>query len=165
MKYDCTLKKLDSQPVMSIRGWTNLEQLSSTIAEYLEQIWKYIEIADGEVVGPPFSRCHQEKGGEIDIEAGVPIRTALPDESVIKSGELPGGEAVVTVHYGPYKRLLEADESLEAWVRQHERAPSGPSWQVYCSNPGEVPNPEEWKTEIVKPLFPRSRRSLRLFRT
>lgn len=155
MKYECTIRALKPQPVMSIRGKTTLAALVDTIGEFLREVWEYVEKSGGKFSGPPFTCYHKISGEEIEIEAGMPVSDPLPSAGRIKAGELPGGEAVSTIHYGPYDFLPAAGEALDAWVKQHGREAAGPNWEIYWTDPGEVIKAEEWKTEVIKPLTPR----------
>jgi effector-binding domain-containing protein len=72
----------------------------------------------------------------------------------IKSGTLPGGEVVSTVHVGAYDHLPDAGAALAAWAEAHGRAATGPNWELYVTDPGVEPDPTQWKTEVIKPLAP-----------
>ena len=37
-------------------------------------------------------------------------------------------------------------------------AVAGPPWEVYVTDPGEVPDPAAWRTEVVHPIREASRR-------
>lgn len=155
MSYECTVKKLSPQPVMSVRGRTTTTNIASSIGEYLGEVGKYVRGAGGQFTGMPFTRIHGETAdAEVDLEAGMPVVAPLPGEGRVLAGELPGGDAVVTAHLGPYDRLPAARSALDAWIAQHGRTAAGPGWEVYCNDPGEVKNPEEWKTELFRPLNP-----------
>jgi AraC family transcriptional regulator len=106
----------------------------------------------GEVLGPPISICHKVSDDTVDIEAGVPVKEHVPATDRIRQNVLPSGEVVYAVHIGPYELLPEAEQAIDHWAEQNGRKTSAPCWQVYCTNPGEVPNPTQWKTEIYKPI-------------
>jgi AraC family transcriptional regulator len=154
MEYECQLRRLDPQPVMSIRGMTTRAELSATVGEFCHAVWRYVEQAGGEFAGPPFTRFHAAEGDALDVEAGLPVKAPLPAHGRIVPGELPGGEAAVTVHVGPYEELPRAGEALEAWARGQGREAAGPNWEVYRTDPGQVPDPRQWRTEVIKPLLP-----------
>jgi AraC family transcriptional regulator len=47
--------------------------------------------------------------------------------------------------------LHEAHAAIEAWLGAHALKPAGDPWEVYVTDPGEVPNPAEWQTLVVWP--------------
>jgi effector-binding domain-containing protein len=150
--YDYTIRTLAPQPVMSIRGWTTAAELSQAIGQRLPAVWRYVREVGGMIAGPPFTRYHAVEGDRVDLEAGLPVRSALPPKGEIKPRELPGGEAAVVTHVGPYEGLPATGAALAKWVAARGRTAAGPNWELYVTDPGAEPNPEKWRTEIVKPL-------------
>ncbi len=156
MGYECAVREVGPQPIVSIRGRTTADRISSTIEEYLGEVFKYVGENGGQFAGPPFTRYHQVVGEEVDVEVGVPVSSALPGSGRVRAGELPGGEVVSTVHVGPYERLPEAGEALSAWVKDNRREAAGANLVIYLTNTMEVQNAEEWRTEVITPLKPLS---------
>ena len=147
-----TIRTLAPQPTMSIRGWTTAAELSQTIGQRLPAVWRYVRGVGGIIAGPPFTRYHAIDGERVDLEAGLPVRSALPARGEIKPGELPGGEAAVATHVGPYEGLPATGAALAKWVEARGRRAAGPNWELYITDPGMEPNPAKWRTEILKPL-------------
>ena len=153
MPYQCNVREIKSQPVLSIRGRTSAKTLSATIGEYLRDVGRYVNGAGGKVAGPVFTRYHKRSGDDIELEAGVPVEKALPGDQRVQASELPGGLAVATIHLGSYDQLPAASEALASWVTQNGREPAGPPWEFYLNDPA-VTAPAEWKTEVLQPLMP-----------
>jgi effector-binding domain-containing protein len=152
MAEDYSIRTLIPQPVMSIRGWTTVADLSKAIGERLPAVWRYVREGGGMIAGPPFTRYHSIERERVDLEAGLPVRSALPAKGEIRPGELPGGDAAVATHVGPYEGLPATGAALAKWVEGRGRIAAGPSWELYVTDPGMDPNPATWRTEIVKPL-------------
>jgi len=38
------------------------------------------------------------------------------------------------------------------WIEAQGLAPSGAPWESYVTDPGNFPDPKDWKTEVVWPL-------------
>jgi len=153
MPYQCKLREIQSQPVLSIRGKAAPATLTATIGKLLQDVGRYVTGAGGKIAGPVFTRYHKRAGDEIELEAGVLVDRALPGDGSVKAGELPGGLAVATVHLGPYDGLPAASEALGSWVQQNGREPAGPPWEFYLNDPS-VTDPAEWQTEVLQPLMP-----------
>jgi effector-binding domain-containing protein len=137
---------------MSIRGWTTAAEVSQAIGQRLPAVWRYVLGEGGMIAGPPFTRYHAIEGDRVDLEAGLPVRSVLPPKDEIRPGELPGGEAAVATHLGPYEGLPATGAALAKWVAARGRIAAGPNWELYVADPGVEPNPAKWRTEIVKPL-------------
>jgi effector-binding domain-containing protein len=156
MDYECVVREVSPQPIVSIRGTTTPDRISATIEEYLGEVFKYVGENGGQFAGPPFTRYHQVVGEDVDLEVGVPVSSALPGSGRVKAGELPGGEVVSTVHVGSYESLPAAGEALSTWAKDNQREAAGANLVVYLTNTMEVQNPAEWKTEVITPLKPAS---------
>ena len=66
--------------------------------------------------------------------------------------DLPGGSAAVAVHVGPYERLVDTYEALQAWVLEQGFELAWPMWEYYLSDPQSEPDPATWRTRIVWPV-------------
>lgn len=152
MAYQVTVWELDDQPVLGIREWVPVEGISSAIGEFLPEVWKHIESEGKTPAGPPFTRYHAIEESRVLLEAGLPVPEEMQGRGRIEAGVLPGGEAVATDHFGPYEDLPAAGEALDTWIEQHDREAAGPCWEVYWTDPGSEPDPQKWRTEVLRPL-------------
>jgi effector-binding domain-containing protein len=101
--------------------------------------------------GPPFARYHKLGKGRFEVEAGFPASSQIERDGDVQPSELPGGQAAVTVHVGPYDQMEPAYQALASWVNEHKGEPAGDAWEVYFSDPSSEPDPGTWRTEIVQP--------------
>jgi AraC family transcriptional regulator len=53
---------------------------------------------------------------------------------------------------GPYDKLPEALAAIGDWIKQQGTAPGGAPWESYVTDPGNYPDPKDWKTEVFCPL-------------
>lgn len=156
MGYACTLRTVAPQPVLCIRVSTTSDELAHTIGTCAAAVWQHLHRSRAIAAGPPYTRYLYTKEGRIEIEVGFPIEEPVPGDGLIRLAMLPGGEVVATVHVGPYERLPEAGAALDAWAREHGREPAGPAWELYVRNAGDVNDPSEFLTEVIRPLAPPS---------
>jgi effector-binding domain-containing protein len=152
MSYEIIVKDLKPQPIVSIRIKCHAAVIGSTLAEILPEVFRYIRENDMWPSGPPFTRYHGFSETDVDIEGGMPVRTALPGGGRVKAGELPGGRAVTTIHLGPYEKLPEAHDALHVWMREQQVESAGPQWEFYLTDPGKEPDPNKRQTELVWPI-------------
>jgi AraC family transcriptional regulator len=58
-----------------------------------------------------------------------------------------------TLPHSPYyDGLNEANAAVYAWIQEQGLVVAGPPWEVYVTDPGEVPDPQDWRTEIFWPV-------------
>ena len=57
----------------------------------------------------------------------------------------------MTVHTGSYDGLGDAHAALEQFLGAEGAQASGPAREIYLTDPGEVPNPDDWKTQVIRP--------------
>jgi DNA-binding transcriptional MerR regulator len=149
--HEVAIKKLPPQTIMSVRkvipNYASVTQLWDILCPLFDS--KGIRVA-----GPPFEICHDQEYREhdVDVELGVPLaQPAEPVDGTIVR-ELPGIEtAACLVHQGPYEGLMQAYQTLGAWIQAHGYRISGPSREIYLSGP-ESGSPDSYVTEIQMPV-------------
>lgn len=152
MTYDIVRTTLEAQPVLFCSGRASMAELATLLGQLLPKVFGYATESGATMVGPPFVRYTEFSENEIAIEAGMPVAPGAAGKGDIELGELPAGPAASTIHTGPYDGLRDAHEAVEAWIRTQGTSPSGAPWEVYLTDPGEVPDPANWKTQVLWPV-------------
>jgi len=157
MTYSITKREISPQPALFMRRRVKRSEIAATIAGTLQAIFLHAQQSGIAFAGPPFARYPEMSLGFLTIEPGMPIATAvdqssLPAESGIIAGILPGGPVAFTTHSGPYDTLPDAHAAIGAWIESQGLTPSGAAWESYVTDPGDYPDPKDWKTEIFCPL-------------
>ena len=146
--------RLVAQPAVVIRAKVHPDQLGPVMGKLFPVVMAFVEDSAAEPAGPPFSRylCINGNDEEWDIACGIPVSQPLTGAGQVEAGELPGGAAVTTVHRGRYETLGASWAALQRWVQDNGKVPGEPPWEIYWTDPGEVKDPAEWRTEIVIPV-------------
>ncbi len=142
----------EAQDVASVRLKVRSADISATLAGIYPEIMGHLYAEGAKITGPPFSRYHSFSGDEIDLEAGLPIAEPVAEKGRVKMGQLPGGRTVIGWHVGPYDRLMGAHEALKAWLDGQNLKPRGGPWEIYWTDPGVVPDPAKWRTQLFLPI-------------
>lgn len=152
MPYLCEPRHLQPQPALTVRREVPLGEAGPAIVEAFQTVGAYLKRSGVQPAGETFARFHRVGPDSLDVEVGFTVTRAHPAAAPIQSSELPGGDAVSTLHRGPYERVPEAVAALEAWMRDHGRRAAGPHWEVYLNGPPDVTDPALYETEVVVPL-------------
>ena len=153
MPYSITTRDLSPQPVLFIARRVQRSEIAAAIGEALPRVFEHAQKNGAMVVGPPFARYPEMGPGLMTLEIGMPVAAeANASGSEVQAGNLPGGPAAVTMHVGPYDKLPEAITALGTWIQEQGLTPAGGPWESYVTDPGNYPDPKEWKTEVFWPL-------------
>jgi AraC family transcriptional regulator len=147
-----TTRELSAQPVLFIRRETKASEIAKTLGEVLPKVFAHAQAADVPLAGPPYARYVAMEQGQMTLEAGMPVAAKARSDGEIEAGELPGGLVAVATHVGPYDKLKDTHMAIEAWIKAGGHEVAGGPWELYVTDPGEVPDPEEWRTEVYWPL-------------
>lgn len=114
----------------------------------IEELMKTITGQGIEITGPMFSYHHRRPSDTFDFEIGFPVSKAVKPEGRVINGKLPAVKVVRSVYQGPYDGLAQAWPELQTWVRQNGHGETGKFWESYLTNPEEVKDPKNYKTEL-----------------
>jgi DNA-binding transcriptional MerR regulator/effector-binding domain-containing protein len=141
------------------RGLGMREKVTGTagIAEFLGDGFAGLGRAGVVPSGPPLTIYHDPEfiPESIDVELVCPVPPgvsgpmATPRGRRLEMRSVPGGEAAVLVHVGPYETLGEAYQALAEWIGRHGYRVSGPPQEIYLTSPQD-PGPPV--TEIRFPV-------------
>ncbi len=140
------------QLVASIRVKVAPTAISKELATLLPEVHQYLVEVGAKMAGPPFSRYHAWSETEIDLEAGIPVQEPITPKGRIVNGELPAGRTVAAWHVGPYDGLRAAHERMRTWIEQQKLKVRGGCWEIYWTDPGMVPDPAKWRTQLFTPV-------------
>jgi len=158
---DIAIRQLDPRPAAAVRLSVPMAELDlgALFDEHLPNIAHRLADLGIEPGGAPYGRYHEFGPENVTAEIGIPTTApvstlraiAAAADGELAASELPGGEAAVAVHRGPYDTLPQAYEAVQSWITDHGRAVGGAPWESYVDDPSEVPV-DELRTEIVFPL-------------
>lgn len=152
MSQEFRVVDLEAQPILTLSASVSTSEISSVLGGLYAEIRAVIRKKGTYSVGMPFSIYHFIQEDQVEIEAGMFVASPVSGEGHVKAGELPGGLAVTTAHYGPYENLPETYEALSEWMETRGYEPAGPFWEVYSIDPGKEPDPSKWRTDIFWPI-------------
>lgn len=110
------------------------------------------------ISGMPFTIYNEwdELNGTAIYSVGMPVNERIIiNEGDVLCGYMEPLVALKTVLKGNYTHLQEAYDRANAYIIEHNlvKDPSHDFFEIYANDPGEVPNPADWLTEIYIPVY------------
>ncbi len=154
MNYDITRQPLPASTFLFKRGRCTHADIAKTLGPLLGSVYGFATTTGLELRSPPTTLYVEWGPGMVTMDAGFFIAaapaTALTDG--IQLATLPAGEGAVTIHTGSYDGLPDAHAAMDQFLDEHGLVKDGAAREVYVTDPGEVPDPAQWKTQIVWPV-------------
>lgn len=152
MSYEVKKERITETPFLFTHRQVKPEAIAEALGAMFGSVFQHATAQGIPFAGPPTARYPSFGPGLVTIEAGMPIAVPADGEGDIKAGSLPGGDVARTIHQGPYDDLNLGHEAVQKWLTENNEEAGGSPWEVYLTDPGEVPDPAEWLTEINWPL-------------
>ena len=110
--------------------------------------------------GPPFLKYNViDMTRELEMEAGVPVASAVDGDDDVVSGVLPAGRYATVTHTGHPSELMEVTRALLDWAAEQglawDMSPSedGDRWgarlEFYLTDPAKEPDMSKWRTQLA----------------
>jgi effector-binding domain-containing protein len=173
------LERLDSVAVNSIKAYnvsingiteygggfylyktTNAK--SSNISQVMGQQYGSISMFMGKnnitMNGMPFTIYHDMnfENGSVIMSNGMPVKekVVVTGDTDILSGYMPKQKVLKVTLKGNYNNLPKAWETAMTYITDNnlEQSTDNKPFEIYTTDPGNLPNPSDWVTEIYIPL-------------
>ncbi len=131
-----------------------VSDIAKLLGEALDTVSQALVKAEASPAGPAFARYLTVSDDTVSLEAGFPVDGEFRLSGGVESLTLPGGEAAMTLHVGPYDQLDQVHASIERWIKDQGRVPAGAPWEAYVTDPTSDPDTSTWQTEVYWPLKP-----------
>jgi effector-binding domain-containing protein len=146
--------QVGERPYVALRGKVAMDGIGAFAGRMSEVIdWLAArEIAPNDAPFFKYDVVDMDTG--LVMEIGFPVDDVHPGEGEIVTGVLPAGRYATVTHHGHPDGLLEATRALLDWASAEglEWDAEGDTWtarlEIYKSDPREVPNMDDWDTEL-----------------
>lgn len=137
-----------------------MQQMQRPANEGFPQVFAYVEKHGLNPVGAAFYNYRRINMAEtLDVEAGIAVDSAGPEEGVVKVGTLPGGNFMGVTWHGHPDKLETVTGVLIGWSRLtqqpfDQRTEGKDDYfacrlEFYESDPAQVPDMDEWVTSLA----------------
>jgi AraC family transcriptional regulator len=147
-----TREERDAQPILFMRRRIARADLQATLAECFGTLYGHAQKTGLALAGFPLARYLSTGPGLWNIEPAIPLVAPAPGEGDMQAGFLPGGPLAVGIHAGAYDHLADTHSAIERWIEANNFRVGGAPWEWYVTDPGEHPDPADWRTEVYWPL-------------
>lgn len=147
--FEVTTEKLPLQQTVAVRMKVTPEALPTVMGAAYQKIMAYLNQVGAQPTGPAYCMYINWRTEKWRIELGIPVARPLPGAGEVAPSTLPSGEALTAVHIGPYDKLGDAWGALDAWANEHHIERGNHMWEVYLTDPEQVPDPAHWQTKLV----------------
>ena len=133
-------------------------EIGDKMGPMFEQIVSFMETNNLRMAGKPFTIINQidEGNATVIFSAAIPVRERIitPEGSPVVAGYLDNSTSVKTTLRGNYDNLPKAYEKAQEYLEENDLQPNPNAnmFEVYVTDPDEVPNPAQWVTEIYMPI-------------
>lgn len=145
----------NEQPILFIQRRFPLTELQRTMGECFGALYGHGQTAGLPIAGFPIARYVSTGAGLWTVDFAMPLAEPADATGEMQSGVLVSGPVAFAVHEGPYDRLPETNAAIEKWIEENGYSAGGAPWEAYVTDPGETPDPADWRTEVYWPLSKR----------
>ncbi|MDN5204770.1 SRPBCC family protein [Fulvivirgaceae bacterium BMA10] len=131
----------------------DVKAIQTAFANAYGQMMMYLQAQGQSLSGMPLCVYHNVEGETIVMEPGLPIATKIEvDHDEIKMNEIASGKAVKGVHMGDYVKLGDSHNEIRKYLADNNLNVSGNPWEIFVTDPGQVTDTAQWRTEIFYPI-------------
>ncbi|RDK84745.1 SRPBCC family protein [Marinirhabdus gelatinilytica] len=133
--------------------------IGAKMGAMMGQVMGYMQSNNIAMTGKPFALYNQidEANGTVIFSAGIPVRDRVitPEGSTVVSGYMEPVSALKTTLKGGYDNIPAAYAKAQEYMQQNGLTPhpTAKMFEVYVTDPNEVPNPANYVTEIYMPVL------------
>ena len=143
MGNEVSIATVDAQTIAAIRVHVAIPDIGGVFPT-LDRVWAFVRSEQLDFVHNVFV-YRVESDAAYLVELGVQVTARFPDGDEVVCSETPAGEVATTAHIGPYDRLGEAHDAVQAWCAEHDKALSPTSWEVYGDHDDD---PAKLRTDV-----------------
>lgn len=138
---------------------SKISGIGEKMAPMMGQVADFITKNNLNMAGMPFTIYNEvdNDNGTVIFSTCVPVKEQVitPEGSPVVCGFMEPVKAVKISLKGNYEHLPEAYTAGRQYIDKngHQIDPERKMFEVYVTDPGEVPNPAKWLTEVYIPII------------
>ena len=154
MNYMVERRRVGPQWLATVRRRMRPADIPTGFKESLDKVWAFLGAHPGLRIDGhnTFLYRHDlDATGVLTIDFGVQVTRSFETAGEVACVSTPEGQAVATLHRGPYERLTEAHRAVRDWIAKNGLQAGGWSWEIYGDWSDD---PAKLETEVIYLLKP-----------
>lgn len=127
-------------------------QVMSAMQEGLRELGEVLKAQKVAPTGPWFAHHIRRPHETFDFRICFPVGEVVEQTGRVYAGELEAVQVARTVYSGNYDGLGAAWGEFMAWIEANDYETREDLWECYVVGPDTSARPEEWRTELNRPL-------------
>lgn len=128
------------------------EEIRTVMGPGLKEVHAALAELGVKPAGPWFTRHFRMDPKVFDFEICVPTTEPIAKAGRVEATRLPSARVARTVFHGSYQGLPDAWREFDAWISGSGYQTEGGLWEIYAVGPESAAKPEDWRTELYRPL-------------
>ena len=128
------------------------DQIQHQMGPAIGELMSTVAAQGVQITGPWLSHHLTVAPESWDFRVSVPVASPVTPAGRVQPGELPAARVARTVYQGGYEGLGEGWGELMSWIEAESLETRSDFWERYVVGPESSPNPEDWRTELNRPL-------------
>jgi len=146
------IKEVKSMYAMTYRIKCTTEEISEAMGLAFAEIMKVISAKGAQVIGSPFSIWYEWESEPMEFDCAVPIDKKINGADNVLPIKTYQGKVAHVSHMGAYSTTYLSWGTLEAYIKDNELETNGAPYEVYVTDPQDVPDQSRWITELYWPI-------------
>jgi effector-binding domain-containing protein len=128
------------------------DEIMAAMRAGLDELSAALRVQKVEPVGPWFTHHLRRPSESFDFRICFPVAQAVKATGRVEPGVREAATVARTVYSGNYTGLVAAWGQFREWIEANNYQPRADLWETYLVGPEASGRPEEWRTELNRPL-------------
>ena len=129
-----SIRSASPRLLAAVRRHVRIGQVAGAWKPALDQVWTFLRQNPGlRSDGHNVFLYHHPKAGEptMVVDFGVEVTRPFAPAGEVALAETPAGKVASALHLGPYERMGETHQAIQAWTVSNKLQLAGKSWEIY----------------------------------
>ena len=128
------------------------EEIRTVMGPGLKEVHAALAALGVKPAGPWFTRHFRMDPKVFDFQICVPTAEPIAKAGRVEATRLPAARVARTIFRGNYQGLPEAWREFDSWISAAGYKAEDDLWEIYAVGPESGAKPEDWRTELYRPL-------------
>jgi effector-binding domain-containing protein len=154
-KREITVEMTEGQKYISINEYVDNDPvlISTKMASNYGELMNYLQRAEVDIVGYPFTIYHDYTETGMNMECALPIEADITStDERIQVKERYIGKVVKAIHVGSNEGLYDAHNEVGDYIAHNKLTNAGDPWEVYVTDAATETDTAKWITHIYYPV-------------